>query len=217
MLRKLYLGGDMGEKFGKVAEVKADTVREIMQYLDANHKGVKEYLLDKDSKKIGFTIKIADQYIDDEREILLPLNKGDIIITPVPLGSKGAIKAIVGVILIVLSFTPIGAPFATFLQSMGLALLSQGIAEMMAPDPATDNNEDQKEGYIFQGSEQSIPEGNPVPILYGELRIPGQPVTFDLRNSTEQALAAENGAGSFATTGDGKGNLFRYPAFEEMS
>ena len=217
MLRKLYLGGDMGEKFGKVAEVKADTVREIMQYLDANHKGVKEYLLDKDSKKIGFTIKIADQYIDDEREILLPLNKGDVIITPVPLGSKGAIKAIIGVILIVLSFTPIGAPISGFLQSMGLALLSQGIAEMMAPDPATDNNEDQKEGYIFQGAEQSIPEGNPVPILYGELRIPGQPVTFDLRNSTEQALAAENGAGSFATTGDGKGNLFRYPAFEEMS
>ena len=75
MLRKLYLEGDMGEKFGKVAEVKAATVREIIQYLDANHDGVKDYLLEKDKQKIAFKIKIADQYVLDERELLLPLDK----------------------------------------------------------------------------------------------------------------------------------------------
>ena len=219
MLRKLYLGGDMGEKFGKVAEVKAATVREIIQYLDANYNGVKEYLLDKDKKKIAFTIKIADQYIDDERELLLPLDKGDIIITPVPVGAKGAFKAILGAILVVVGFVLLPTmPFlGKALIGMGLGLAAAGIAELMMPDPSTDNDEEQKEGYIFQGAAQTIPEGNPVPVLYGELRVPGQPVTFDLRNTTEQALAAENGAGSFTITGDGKGNLFRYPAFEEMS
>ena len=63
MLRKVYLAGDMGEKFGKIAEVSASTVREVMQYLDANHDGVREYLLEKNDKKIGFKIQIADQYI----------------------------------------------------------------------------------------------------------------------------------------------------------
>ena len=47
MLRKLYLEGDMGEKYGRIAEVKATTVREVIQYLDANYNGVKKYLLDK--------------------------------------------------------------------------------------------------------------------------------------------------------------------------
>ena len=132
MLRKIYLAGDMGEKFGKVAEVSARTVKEVMQYLDANHDGIKEYLLEKDKKKIAFKIQVADQYIDDERELLLPLDKGDIIITPIPVGSRGAFKAILGVILLVISFfVPTLAPY---LVPLGMSLISQGIAEMMAPD-----------------------------------------------------------------------------------
>mgnify|MGYP007000139861 len=105
MLRKLYLAGDMGEKFGKVVEVAASSVQEVMQYLDANHEGLKKYLLDKTENQIGFKIQIADQYITDENEILLPLDKGDIIITPVPVGSEGIFKVIIGVILIVAAVT----------------------------------------------------------------------------------------------------------------
>jgi len=210
MLRKLYLEGDMGEKFGKVAEVKAATVREIIQYLDANHDGVKDYLLEKDKQKIAFKIKIADQYVQDDRELLLPLDKGDIIITPIPVGAKGAFKAILGAILTVVGL----ATGQTWLTTIGLSLLSQGIAELMAPDPATDNDEDQKEGYLFQGSEQSVPEGNPVPVLYGELRVPGQAVSFNLRNSSEGLMSSTSNLGTSATVADQEGNLTRTPGFE---
>lgn len=210
MLRKIYLEGDMGDKFGRVAQVKAETVREVIQYLDANYTGVKEYLLDKNSKNIAFKIKIGDQYVDDDRELVLPLDKGDIIITPVPAGSKGAFKLIVGIILIVISiFNPALSPF---LMPIGLGLVSAGLAELMAPDPATDATDDAKEGYLFQGSEQSLPEGSAVPLLYGELRVPGQAVSFNLRNSTDSLMNASNAGGAFATSGDGKGNLIRYPA-----
>lgn len=211
MLRKLYLEGDMGDKFGRVAEVKAQTVREVIQYLDANYGGVKEYLLDKDSKNIAFKISIGGQYVDDDRELVLPLDRGDIVITPIPVGSKGAFKAILGAILIIIAIAVPG-PWSQYLLAIGLSLLSAGLAELMAPDPATDNDEENKEGYLFQGAEQSIPEGNPVPILYGELRVPGQAVSFNLRNSTEMLMNASNAAGTYVTSGDGKGNLTRYPA-----
>ena len=206
MLRKIYLEGDMGDKFGRVAQVKAETVREVIQYLDANYTGVKEYLLDKNSKNIAFKIKIGDQYVDDDRELVLPLDKGDIIITPVPAGSKGAFKLIVGIILIVVSL--VNPALAPFLMPIGLGLVSAGLAELMAPDPATDA----KEGYLFQGAEQSLPEGSAVPLLYGELRVPGQAISFNLRNSTDSLMNASNAGGAFATSGDGKGNLIRYPA-----
>jgi predicted phage tail protein len=210
MLRKIYLEGDMGDKFGRVAQVKAETVREVIQYLDANYTGVKEYLLDKNSKNIAFKIKIGDQYVDDDRELVLPLDKGDIIITPVPAGSKGAFKLIVGIILIVVSL--INPALAPFLMPIGLGLVSAGLAELMAPDPATDATDDAKEGYLFQGAEQSLPEGSAVPLLYGELRVPGQAISFNLRNSTDSLMNASNAGGAFATSGDGKGNLIRYPA-----
>ena len=210
MLRKIYLEGDMGDKFGRVAQVKAETVREVIQYLDANYTGVKEYLLDKNSKNIAFKIKIGDQYVDDDRELVLPLDKGDIIITPVPAGSKGAFKLIVGIILIVVSL--VNPALAPFLMPIGLGLVSAGLAELMAPDPATDATDDAKEGYLFQGAEQSLPEGSAVPLLYGELRVPGQAISFNLRNSTDSLMNASNAGGAFATSGDGKGNLIRYPA-----
>jgi predicted phage tail protein len=212
MLRKIYLGGDMGEKFGKVAEAKAETVRDVIQYLDANYAGVKKYLMDKSDQNIGFTIQIGEEFIDDDLEILLPLDKGDIIITPVPVGSSGVVKAVLGVVLLITGFLLIATPFGMPLMAMGAGLLAAGIAELMAPDPATDNEEENKEGYLFQGSEQSLPEGNPVPVLYGELRIPGQAVSFNLRNSTESLMNAENTAGTYTTVGDGLGNLIRYPA-----
>tara|TARA_B100000287_G_scaffold192278_1_gene181444 strand:+ start:11316 stop:11966 length:651 start_codon:yes stop_codon:yes gene_type:complete len=212
MLRKVYLNGELGEKYGKVAEVKAETVREVIQYLDANYTGVKKYLLDSDKKKIGFTIKVADQHLEHDQELLMPLNKGDIIITPVPLGSRGAVKAFIGAVLIVIGI--IVPPLGSILIPIGLSLVSQGLAEMMAPDPATDNDgsEDGEDGYLFQGSEQVIPEGRPVPVLYGELRVPGQPITFDLQNIDDGWNALSNANGAYTLSGDPDGNIYKVAA-----
>jgi len=215
MLRKVYLNGEMGEKFGKVAEVQAETVKDVMHYLDANHIGVKKYFIDSTEKDIGFTIKIADGYVDDERELLLPLDKGDIIITPTPVGSKGAIKVIVGIIIIAVAwpFLATASGFALFATKMaiglGLSLVMMGLMEMMAPDPSVDEDaEGMEEGYIFQGAEQSVPEGAPVPVLYGELRIPGQPITFNLENDydgkTNWGQGNSNQVGGLS---DGLGNI----------
>lgn len=208
MLRRVYLQGEMGELFGHVAEVNAATVREVIQYLDANFKNVKKYLLDAEDRGIRFTVKVANEQLEDVRELLLPLNKGDIIITPVPIGSKAGLKAFVGAILTVIGIVT----EQPWLTSIGLSLLSQGIAELMAPDPSTDNMEENREGYLFQGSEQSVPEGSPVPVLYGELRVPGQPITFDLQNKTSIGESLQNAQGTYASIADQRGNIIRRPA-----
>jgi predicted phage tail protein len=69
-----------------------------------------------------------------------------------------------------------------------------GVAEMMAPDPATDS--DQEQSYLFNGSEQNVIEGDPLPLLYGRLRIPGQPVNFEIQN-IEMGSPTEDSAISF--------------------
>ena len=71
----------------------------------------------------------------------------------------------------------LGGMFAVGL-SINLALA--GLMEMMAPDPSVDA--DQEESYLFNGREQNIIEGDPVPVLYGKLEVPGQPINFELSN-----------------------------------
>ena len=127
------------------------------------------------------------------------------------MGSKGFVKVIIGVVLIVASLMT-GGMLAKVLLAAGLMLATMGIAELMMPDPDTDNEEQNKEGYLFQGAESSIPEGYPVPILYGELRVPGQPITFDLVNkgTTDQSVQYANG--TYASVPDERGNIIRKPS-----
>ena len=64
--------------------------------------------------------------------------------------------------------------------SMTTSLALQGIQQIMAPDPAVD--QDNPTNYIFAGGASSQVEGDPVPLLYGELRVPGRPIAVDIRN-----------------------------------
>lgn len=77
-----------------------------------------------------------------------------------------------------------GSIMALGAMSVGLNLVMAGIQQMMAPDPSVDNQQD--ESYLFGGSKHNIIEGDPVPILYGELRVPGRTISFHTRNERSQ-------------------------------
>jgi len=71
------------------------------------------------------------------------------------------------------------------LLALGVAvnLALTGLQQIMAPDPSLDIPENAAENsYLFQGSEQTVLEGDPVPVVYGQLRVPGRPIGFELRN-----------------------------------
>ena len=68
------------------------------------------------------------------------------------------------------------------LGMMALNLAMSGITQAMAPDPATDA--DMEESYLFNGNQQNIVEGDPVPVLYGRLRVPGQPINFEVAGTS---------------------------------
>ena len=213
MMRNIYFEGELGDKFIPHMHMKADTVAEIFQCLNANFPDFKKYILEKYEEGIGLHIDIAGNEVEDPREILLELKEGDITVTPVPAGAKsGPAKILASVALVVItagagaaamaaanasaamagmSTTAItfGSALATGMSStfgllaVGLAtnLALTGITQMMAPDPSTDN--DQEQSYLFNGAEQNVIEGDPVPVLYGKLRVPGQPVSFEITGS----------------------------------
>lgn len=237
MLRKVYLEGELGAKFGKSFSVNAENMREVFGCLDANSEGFKKYLVDCHEKNIGFTIDIADKSIEHEPELLLPLKDGDVVITPVPGGSKGIGKILTAMaIMALVVFAPyaVGPVFTTgtgaagtalagqmgiatsfsmavsqvgfvgamqasitaagMLGTMGVGLATnlamQGLNKIMAPDPGQDA--DQESSYMFNGAEQNIIEGDPVPVLYGQLRVPGQPIVFDTIGGDDPNIISGN-------------------------
>lgn len=206
MLRNIYLEGEMGQRFVPHLQLDCSKVEEVLKCLDANFSDFRQYLVDKHEEGVGFNVDIAGNELEDPRELLMDVKQGDITITPVPAGSKsGPMKILAAVALTVA--TAGAAAVATYgaaavgqmsfgqvvmagmwaagqstlgMMALGFAtnLALTGITQIMTPDPATDA--DQEQSYLFNGAEQNIVEGDPVPILYGRLRVPGQPISFEI-------------------------------------
>lgn len=227
MLRKVYLEGEIGEKFGKEFEIDANSFGKVIQCLEVNFSDFRNYLIDCAEKGINFTCQVADKPIEDERELLLQYEEGDMIITALPAGSKSGIgKILMAAALIVIGVMTYGAGTAALaaggtgfmatygtmigmtLITMGVSLGLAGIQQIMAPDPSVDNQQD--ESYLFQGSGQNILEGDPVPVLYGKLRVPGRPISFEVKNANQTFIDMAEGGSNYIgpkdpTSGGGSG------------
>ena len=119
------------------------------------------------------------------------------------------VKTVTGALLFAASFIPgvreIGW-LVTTMRVVGSNLAMQGIQAMLAPDPATEAEED--EGYLYTGAEEIVKEGDPVPLLYGKLRVQGQPISIALNttgSSGQFVISGTNtgyGGGSGSSFGD---------------
>ena len=216
---KIYLQGDMALRFGESFTFYGDSVQDAVRCIHANRPDFKEYLIECHEKGYHFLIDTQDSDIDSPEEYFLPVLKGDIIISAIPAGSgSGMGKILAAAAMFALLFIPIGGAslFSTAQGMTGIAggfaqagvylgasiatnLAITGLSELMAPDPSVDQ---QDEGYLFNGSERNIAEGLPIPLLYGELRVPGYPVSFELLQSDkviEQAQTSVSQEGHLNT------------------
>ena len=244
MMRNVYFEGDLGDTFVPHIYMDCATPSEAFKCLQGNFpEKFSKYMIDKCEKGVNFHIEVAKEELENPLELLMELKEGDMIVNPVPAGSKsGPLKIIAAIALVALTYGygakliamqnaaaaatsaaatsaagMAGASIAviqqtTFMSAMGAALSAgglggmmslmalgmatnlamAGISQMMAPDPSSDS--DQEQSYLFNGAEQNIIEGDPVPLLYGRLRIPGQPIGFEIggvfgRGGTFQPVA----------------------------
>jgi len=195
MKRKVYLDGELGEKYGRELTINAANFSEVFKCLDCNFPDFRDYILECEEKGIGFSMEVGDDTLTDEKELLMNFQSGDMYITPQPAGAKGAAKIFAAIVIAVLIIAsgPSGWAWAAggglstagaLAAGLAINLAMMGLAELMAPDPATDDlSSSEDKSYLFQGSGQTIEEGDPVPVVYGRLRVPARLVSFDIRNS----------------------------------
>jgi len=186
MLRTVHLQGELGEKFGFERQIEANSFKDVLLCLQANFEDFKAYLADCYEKEIYFVWKINNQELTCPDELLLEYPEGDMVITPIPAGAgfslKSAFKAIAGFALVIVgSILLIKGAFVLGGLSYlaGQYLFSQGLYELLAEDPSTD---DEDLSYLFSGADQNINSNDPIPVCYGRLRIPGRPISFEIRN-----------------------------------
>ena len=199
MQHSVYLQGELGERFGNKFIVNTCNYAEVFKCINANRPDFLAYVRNCHEQDINFIVETEDGTID-HTDALTPLAKGDITISLVPAGSKSGFGKILAAIAIIafLVFNPLAlagggnlitaAMAGSFGTAGTLAVLGgvqlatslaiAGIQQLMAPDPAVDK--DAPTNYLFSGGANNAVEGDPIPILYGELRVPGRPIAVDI-------------------------------------
>jgi len=187
-MQTVHLKGELGERFGEKWSMNVNKVQDIFRLIECQRQGFRPYIQECIENEIDFTVQRGEEFID-ETELLLSLGKEDIIVTPIPAGSKGKVGKIIGAALLIYGGYMIltkGVGAATFgtgagtsvtglkvtgytLMALGTSLGLRTLAEMMQPDAA----EGEDDSHLFSGPLNTTVQGGAVPILYGEMQVGG--------------------------------------------
>ena len=214
-MRHVELHGILGDKFGSSWNLAVSSPGEAFRAIEANNPGFMAYLIKSEKDGIGYRVLVDNNALDIS-ELLYPFSvKETLHVIPVITGSGkdggGVLKVIVGGALIAATFfqpelagvfligdsaaAAAGAytlTLGSLAFSVGANLILGGVAQMIAPSPVEKSSNpsysagETKQNYYFNGPVNTVTQGGPIPVGYGELIIGSIPISVGLH--TNQVL-----------------------------
>ncbi|AKP92247.1 tail assembly protein [Achromobacter ruhlandii] len=177
-LATVRLYGRLGAEFGRMHRLAVSSTAEAIRALCVLLPGFESRLLDSESKGVRYACFIGRRNLG-EAELARPSGTEDIRIAPMPTGAKrgGLMQVVVGVAMIVASFIPVvnaalWASASTSLLTMGMAMTLGGVVQLLTPQQralSVKDGPNNGASYNFNGPVNTTAQGNPVPVLYGEM------------------------------------------------
>lgn len=221
-MRKIYLHGFIGKKYGRKFKFAVTTAGEAVRALAANFPGILE-----DFKKGHWRIVRGDQsrglHLELDDVNAFNLGAGDLHFVPSAKGSKrgpggGAIKTVIGVALVGAAVVATGGALGMVLPGilgvtgltggnlamMGVALAVSGVASLLSPKEQPTDNQSIKAD-VALGPVNTYEQGNPVPLVYGECIVGSVVVSSGLTLTPYSMINAVIGPTTNASTLLGSG------------
>lgn len=187
-IRTVRLYGKLGARFGRVHHLAVNSAAEAVRALGVLHQGFNQFLAEAKDIGLAFTVFYGKRNLGKD-QLCDPPSHNDIRIAPVVQGSKsgGGLQTVLGIALIaVASFFSGGLAAGgaaslygatataawTAVGAVGFSLAIGGVAQMITGTQAgIDSSEaaDNRPSYNFAGIKNTITQGNPVPLCYGEM------------------------------------------------
>jgi predicted phage tail protein len=183
MLTEVRLYGHLGERFGKVHHFAIQNAAQAISALKANFPDFAAYLY-ANSEPGYYIIKGKNQGLVEE-ELGLGMEIDVLKIVPAVQGRKGAggFQMIAGAALIVIAAAlyaygfAYGQPWAVALgdkaYALGQTFILMGVATYLSQpkEKTKETSADKPVSYAFDGPENTVAQGGPVPVVYGMLAV----------------------------------------------
>ena len=232
---KLHLYGSLKEEFGTGFELEARSPTEAIRILEANFPGrfLKAFSTGNFYVARGSDFETG---VGDTGETLTFEMEEDIHIAPEIEGAgRGLLLTIIGVVIIIIAvwasggtaagaagaaaegegaglagMSMLGVTWGT-IAMFGASLMFAGISQMLTPTPdvpAGTVARDPKASYIFQGAENIVGQGVPIPVIYGEMETGSvtMAVSLTVEDVSTKVTLIPSPVDAFATWAAGKSN-----------
>jgi len=208
-LRRVTLRGELGERFGREHWLDVATPGEAVRALEANRPGFCAYLMGVNGI-VDFAVLMGRECLDASQGDH-PLGRRGLELVPVVRGAGdngGPAALILGVVLLVAvsivtwgvgtgpTALALGIAEATLTSgllmagALGVSLVLSGVAQMIAGTPKTSlaaseraQDSEKLASYQFSGPVNAAGQGNPVPVVYGELIVGSQVVSMGIQTA----------------------------------
>lgn len=198
---EVKLLGELGRKFGRSYRFVADSPRQVISALSNQLEGFKQYLTEAHENGVAFRLVDDDSEGMDYENVLMPCKR--LIIAPIVTGGGMTGRIILGVALVALAFVSFGSStvFAgiasagaksafgsSLLFSLGMFMITSGIAGLLTPPVKLDNNNSdsqRQDSFMFDRAAELTTQGQPVPVLYGRFWA-GSPLIISSAITTQQ-------------------------------
>lgn len=201
MLKTVTLYGELAERYGKNWNLDINSPSEAVRALCANNPTFRNFLATSQERGVGYKISVGKTYLQNQNEIYDPSGRQDIKIIPVVLGAKkdGLGAILLGAALIYFSgglataavtgataagasasaAATIGTMVSGAAMNIGVGLIKGGIAQALATTPEEIKDD---QNYSFNGAANTVRQGVPVPICYGQLMVGGAVISSGITN-----------------------------------
>lgn len=212
-METIRLYGSLGRKFGRVhhLELATGSVAEAIRALGVLYAEFDSWLTAAKDRGEGYAVFYGDNNLE-QQELQLPALGRDIRIAPVILGSKsgGVFNIILGAVLVVVGaiLAPYSGGLSVALMNMGYAMIVGGVVQLLTPTPKGMASKDRPENtpsYNFNGPVNTQAQGNPVPLLYGELIVGSAVISAGISVQDEQYIPQAPSTGPGYGGGGGGG------------
>ena len=200
-LRTVRLYGRLGAKFGRIHRLAVSSCAEAAQALAVLLPGFEAHILASKDQGVGYACFLGKRNLAADR-LGDPAGADDIRIAPITQGSKsgGLFSIVLGAALFFLA--PYVAPtfvgvlgegaaimLGNAVASLGTALMLGGVMQLLSPQQkglSAKDSPDNGASYNFNGPVNTTAQGNPVPLLYGELIVGSAVISAGIYSEDQQ-------------------------------
>ena len=227
-LRTIHLHGRLGKKYGRTHQLAVSTPAEAIRAINANYPGFADEILELGRKGYAYRVlhgKRTNIGLNGPEELHDPAS-GDIRIIPEVMGAKkgGLGQLILGIAMIATVYFTGGATagmwgtqvagttIGKIVMNVGLSLALGGVVQMLSPTAKASAADEDKSNpsYIFYGAVNTMAQGHPVPVGYGEMIVGSAVISAGIDVDQVAIPGSESDTGP-TWTNPATGNVEAYP------